>query len=147
MSMSRYSHPLSELQAFQDQLGRLFDPASRKDDESLMRGSWVPPVDVAEEGDRLVLRAELPGIKESDIEIEFENGMLTLKGERRFEDEKKERNYHRIERSYGRFVRSFNLPRSVDAEGIEASYEEGVLEITIPKREEAKPRQIRITRN
>lgn len=145
MAITRYSNPFSELQTLQDQIGRLFDPPfSRRDDESLSRGSWMPPVDVAEEGDKLILRAELPGLKEEDIEIEFENGVLTLKGERSFEAEKSERNYHRIERSYGKFVRSFNLPRSVDADGIQASYDSGVLEIVIPKREEAKPRQIKV---
>ncbi|MDX1584632.1 MAG: Hsp20/alpha crystallin family protein, partial [Thermoanaerobaculia bacterium] len=124
--------------------GRLFEPTYRNEDESLMRGSWVPAVDVAEEGDQLILRAELPGMKEDDIEIEFENGMLTLKGERQFESEQSERNYHRIERSYGNFVRSFTLPRSVDADAIQANYENGILEVRIPKKEEAKPRQIKI---
>lgn len=145
MAITRYSNPFSELQSIQDQIGRMFDsPAGRDDDASLMRGSWIPPVDVSEEGDHLILKAELPGMNEDDIEIEFENGLLTLKGERAFESEKNDRNYHRIERSYGKFVRSFNLPRSVDAEGIQAAYENGVLEVKIPKREEAKPRQIRI---
>lgn len=145
MAVTRYSSPFAELQSFQDQIGRMLDSTlGRDEDSSLMRGNWIPPVDVAEEGDNLILKAELPGMKEEDIEIEFENGVLTLKGERSFETDKSERNYHRIERSYGKFVRSFNLPRSVDADAIEANYENGVLEITIPKREEAKPRQIRI---
>lgn len=144
MAMTRYN-PFTELQTLQDQISRVFDPSfGRKDDESLMRGSWIPPVDVAEEGDRLILRAELPGMKQGDIEIEFENGLLTLKGERTFDSDQSDRNYHRIERSYGKFVRSFNLPRSVDPESIEASYDNGVLEVVIPKRDEAKPRQIRI---
>lgn len=147
MAMTRYSTPFSELQSLQDQIGRMFDPsAGRNDDASLMRGSWMPPVDVLEEGDHLILRAEIPGMKEEDIEIEFENGLLTLKGERSFESDKSDGNYHRIERSYGKFVRSFNLPRSVDAEKIEANYENGILEVTIPKREEAKPRQIQIAK-
>jgi HSP20 family protein len=145
MPMIRQSNPFTELQALQNQLSRLFEGNDRgQDDEALMRGSWVPAVDVAEEGDELIVRAELPGMREEDIEIEFENGILTLKGERKFEDEKKERNYHRIERAYGRFVRSFTLPRSVDPENIAATYDQGILELTIPKREEAKPRQIRI---
>ena len=145
MAITRYSNPFAELQSFQDQIGRLLDSSvGRNEDASLARGNWIPPVDVAEEGDSIILKAELPGMKEEDIEIEFENGLLTLKGERSFESEKSERNYHRIERSYGKFVRSFNLPRSVDAEAIAANYENGVLEVTIPKREEAKPRQIRI---
>ncbi len=147
MALTRYSNPFAELQSIQNQIGRMFDPSVGQNEEgALMRGSWTPPVDVAEEGDHLILKAELPGMREEDIEIEFENGLLTLKGERSFESEKTERNYHRIERSYGKFVRSFNLPRSVDAEGISANYENGVLEVTIPKREEAKPRQIRIAK-
>lgn len=147
MALARYTNPFAELQALQNQFGRLFDSSANQNEEgSLMRGAWTPAVDVAEEGDNLILKAELPGMKEEDIEIEFENGLLTLKGERSFESEKSDRNYHRIERSYGKFVRSFNLPRSVDAEGIVANYENGVLEVTIPKREEAKPRQIRIAK-
>lgn len=148
MPMIRHSNPFTELQALQNQLSRLFDSGADRgqDDEALMRGSWVPAVDVAEEGDELIVRAELPGMREEDIDIEFENGILTLKGERKFEDEKKDRNYHRIERAYGRFVRSFTLPRSIDPENIAATYDNGILELIIPKREEAKPRQIRIGR-
>lgn len=147
MALTRYSNPFAELQSLQNQIGRMFEsPVGQNEEGSLMRGSWTPPVDVSEEGDNLILKAELPGMKEEDIEIEFENGLLTLKGERSFEAEKTDRNYHRIERSYGKFVRTFNLPRSVDAEGISANYENGVLEVTIPKREEAKPRQIRIAK-
>jgi HSP20 family protein len=146
MPMIRHSSPFTELQALQNQLSRLFDSGAGRgqDDEALMRGSWVPAVDVAEEGDELIVRAELPGMREEDIEIEFENGILTLKGERKFEDEKNDRNYHRIERAYGRFVRSFTLPRSIDPENIAATYHNGILELIIPKKEEAKPRQIRI---
>jgi HSP20 family protein len=110
----------------------------------MFSGTWIPPVDISEEGDRLMVRAEVPGVKKDDIQIEFNEGVLTLRGERKFEKTSDEPNFHRVERTYGTFTRSFSLPRTVDAEKIAARYEDGVLEISIPKREEAKPRQIRI---
>ena len=113
-------------------------------DDELLRGSWAPPVDVSEEGDNIVVRAELAGMKEDDIDVQFENGILTLKGERQFESEENRDSYYRVERSYGTFVRSFTLPRTVDPEGISASYRNGLLEIVVPKREDAKPRRIKI---
>jgi len=112
-------------------------------DESLNSGTWAPPVDVAEETDKIVVKVEVPGMNESDLKIHFEDGLLTVSGERQFE-RKDDRNYHRIERTYGSFVRTFSLPRSVDANAIVASYKNGILEIEIPKKEEAKPRQIQI---
>ena len=110
-------------------------------------GSWIPPVDIAEERDRILLMAELPGFKEDEIQIQMEGNVLTLRGERKFEEEKHDRNYHRVERSYGQFVRSFTLPNNVDRENIEAKFDGGVLQIELPKREEAKPRQIPIGGN
>lgn len=135
--------PLSTLQS---DFARLFEPFGVRylDDEGLSRGSWVPAVDIAEEGEKMVVRAELPGIPEKDIEIQFENGVLTIRGEKKFEKKDEESNYYRIERSYGTFTRSFTLPRSVDPDGISASYRDGILEVTIPKKEEARPRQIKI---
>lgn len=112
-------------------------------DDAMKSGTWAPPVDVAEEGDKILVKVEVPGINEKDLKVNFEDGLLTVSGERQFE-RKDERNYHRIERTYGSFVRTFNLPRSVDATSIKASYVNGVLEIEIPKKEEAKPRQIQI---
>jgi len=112
-------------------------------DESLDNGTWAPPVDVAEETDKILVKVEVPGMNESDLKIHFEDGLLTVSGERQFE-RKDDRNYHRIERTYGSFVRTFSLPRSVDANAIVASYKNGVLEIEIPKKDEAKPRQIQI---
>jgi HSP20 family protein len=102
-------------------------------------------VDVAEDKDRIVLTAELPGFREDQIGIQMENGVLTLRGERKFEEEKEGRSYHRLERSYGQFVRSFTLPSNVNRDAIKANFSDGLLEIELPKREEAKPRQIRIT--
>jgi len=112
-------------------------------DESLDNGTWAPPVDVAEETDKILVKVEVPGMNESDLKIHFEDGLLTVSGERQFE-RKDDRNYHRIERTYGSFVRTFSLPRSVDPNAIVASYKNGVLEIEIPKKDEAKPRQIQI---
>jgi HSP20 family protein len=108
--------------------------------------TWAPPVDVAEENDKLLVRVEVPGMDEKDLRVHFEDGLLTISGERQFE-KKDDRNYHRIERSYGSFVRTFTLPRSVDVSKIAANYKNGILEIEIPKLDEAKPRQIQINVN
>lgn len=112
-------------------------------DDALASGTWAPAVDVAEDAEKIHVKVEVPGMDEKDLKINYEDGLLTISGERQFE-QKDERNYHRIERSYGSFVRSFSLPRSVDASQIAANYRNGVLEIEIPKKDEAKPRQIEI---
>jgi HSP20 family protein len=106
--------------------------------------SWAPPVDIYETEDAIVLKAELPGIDPKDVEIRVENNTLYLKGERKSEKEVKEQNYHRVERSYGSFARSFSLPSSIDAEKVKAEYKDGLLTLTMPKREEAKPKTIKI---
>ena len=115
-------------------------------DDQLKSGTWAPPVDVAEDNNHILVKVEVPGVEEKDLRVHFEDGTLTVSGERQFE-RKDDRNYHRIERSYGSFVRTFSLPRTVDANAITASYTNGVLEIAIPKKEEAKPRQIQINVN
>jgi HSP20 family protein len=145
MTLMRFD-PYREMQAFQDRLSRAFGNVGRGErEEEMSLGAWVPPVDIAEEKDRIVITAELPGFREDQISIQTENGMLTLTGERKFEKETGERNYHRVERSYGQFVRSFSLPNNVDREKIHASFADGLLQIELPKREDAKPRQIRVT--
>jgi HSP20 family protein len=106
--------------------------------------TWAPPVDIYENGDNLVLKAELPGIDPKDVEIRVEDNTLYLKGERKFEKEVKEQNYHRVERSYGNFTRSFSLPNSIDSDKVQAEYKDGILTLTMPKREEAKPKTIKI---
>jgi HSP20 family protein len=143
--MTRWNAPTHDIKTLQTQLNRIFEPFARiaTGDEDLVSGAWVPPVDVAETQDRILVRAELPGLRQEDIEIEFENGLLTLRGERKLE-KMEGLTWHRVERSYGNFSRTFTLPRTVDPERITASYREGVLEIEVPKREEAKPKQIRI---
>ncbi len=106
--------------------------------------TWAPPVDIYENGDSLVLKAELPGVNPDDVEIRVEDNTLYLKGERKFEKEVKEQNYHRVERSYGTFTRTFSLPNSIDADKVTANYKDGVLTLTMPKKEEAKPKTIKI---
>jgi HSP20 family protein len=106
--------------------------------------TWAPPVDIYENGESLVLKAELPGVNPDDVEIRVEDNTLYLKGERKFEKEVKEQNYHRVERSYGTFTRTFSLPNSIDADKVAASYKDGVLTLTMPKKEEAKPKTIKI---
>ena len=112
-------------------------------DEALTSGNWAPPVDVAEENDKIMVKVEVPGVDEQDLKVHFEDGLLTVSGERQFE-KKDDRNYHRIERTYGTFTRTFSLPHTVDANAIAAQYRDGILEIEIPKLEEAKPKQIQI---
>ena len=136
-------NPLHEFQSVSDQLNRLLDPRYG-DQPSVFSGSWVPPVDIEETKDKLYVRAEIPGMRPEDLDVQFENGVLTIRGERRFENDTNERNFHRIERSYGSFARSFTLPATIDSEQVSARYENGVLELTMPKREEAKPRRITI---
>jgi HSP20 family protein len=115
-------------------------------DDTVTNGTWAPAVDVAEDTERILVKVEVPGMEEKELKVSFEDGLLTVSGERQFE-RREDRSYHRIERAYGSFVRTFSLPRSVDAGKIAANYRNGVLEIEIPKREESKPRQIEINVN
>lgn len=134
--------PMRQFEEFEREMfGSLFN--RWLDDRGGRRG-WTPAIDVEETTDDLIVRAELPGIRKEDVSISYEKGLLTIRGERRFENENQNRNYHRLERSYGTFTRSFVLPTSVDPDKAEASYEDGVLELVMPKREEARPRQIEI---
>ncbi len=110
------------------------------------QANWNPAVDVAEETDKILVKVEAPGMDEKDLKVSFEDGLLTVSGERQFE-RKDDRSYHRIERAYGSFVRQFTLPRTVDVANIAANYRNGVLEIEIPKKEEARPKQIQINVN
>jgi HSP20 family protein len=105
---------------------------------------WVPAVDIEETENELILKADLPDLKLEDIEVRVENETLTLRGERRFEKEDRAKGFHRIERSYGSFVRSFSVPHSVDSEHVAAEYKNGVLTVTLPKKEAAKPRQVKV---
>lgn len=118
------------------------EPRTAKD--QLMAGSFVPPVDIYEDEHNLVLKLEVPGVTEENLDIQVENNTLTVKGERAFEKEEKEENFHRIERRYGSFLRTFRLPNTVDSEKIEANYDKGVLKIALAKKPEAKPKQIKV---
>jgi HSP20 family protein len=112
--------------------------------EQLSAGTFVPPVDVYEDEHNLVLKLEVPGVNEEDLDVQVENNTLTVKGERKFEKEEKEENFHRIERRYGTFVRTFRLPSTIDSEKVEAHYDKGILRIALAKRAEAKPKQIKV---
>jgi len=138
--------PFRDLVATQDRFNRLFNEALSPlfDSTSTGAGTWAPAVDVFETDQNVVIKAELPGVDPKDVEIRVEDGTLYVKGERKLENEVKEENYHRIERSYGSFMRTFPLPRSVDADKAAAEYKNGVLTLTLPKREEAKPKTIKI---
>ncbi len=143
--------PFRDLVTIQDRMNRIFDDAFRGprggEDEWALGGSWAPPVDIYEQDGNLVLKAELPGIDPKDVDVRVENNVLTLRGERKFETEVKRESFHRVERAYGTFSRAFTLPNVVDTAHIKAEFKEGVLHVTMPKREEAKPKQIQIQIN
>jgi HSP20 family protein len=138
--------PVRELANLQDRMNRLFSdtfsPVASQ--ESLSAGSFVPPVDVYEDEQGIRLKMEVPGIDEKDIDVQLENNLLTVRGERKLESETKEENYHRIERRYGSFTRSFTLPNTVNPEDVKAAYAKGVLTISLGKRAEARPKQIKV---
>ncbi len=142
--------PFRDMLTAQREFDRLFRgafrPAAVGEEEASTR-TWAPPVDIFENGDNLVLKAELPGINPDDVEVRVEDNTLYLKGERKFEKEVKEQSYHRVERSYGTFTRTFSLPNSVDSDKVGAEYKDGVLTLTMPKKEEAKPKTIKINVN
>src|SRR5262245_5242271 len=141
--------PFRDLVTLQDRMNRIFDDAFRgsrgTQEEWALGGSWAPSVDIYEHNSNLVLKAELPGIDPKDVDVRVENNVLTLRGERKVDNEVKQENYHRVERSYGSFSRSFTLPNVVDTDKIKAEFKEGVLQVVLPKKEEAKPKQISIS--
>src|SRR5690242_6955990 len=148
MTLVRWD-PLREFAQLQDRINRVFTDTygrSASGDEGLMTGgAWVPPVDNYENGNHeLVLKAELPDMTRDDIDITVDNGTLTIRGEKKLASEVKEEQFHRIERRYGTFSRSFSLPQTVDTGKVGAEYRNGVLTIRLPLREEAKPRQIKV---
>ncbi|WP_263367255.1 Hsp20/alpha crystallin family protein [Edaphobacter bradus] len=150
MTITRFAPfraPLSDVALLQHRLNSIFNefPRVSGETESLSTGNFVPPVDVYEDAHKVVLKLEVPGIKQEDLDIRLENQTLTVKGERKFEKEEKEENFHRIERSYGSFVRSFTVPQTVDTDSIAASYDAGVLTISLNKKAEAKPKQVKIS--
>ena len=146
MTIMRYD-PFRDLRTLQEEVNRLFSTNMTRafDDEGIGRGAWAPSVDIYENKDQIVLEAELPGMKQEDFDLSIENNVLTLRGERKFEKTDDNDNYHRVERSYGAFTRSFTLPHTVSAEGATAEYNNGVLRVTLPKREETKARRIQVS--
>ncbi len=140
-----FRSPFQDMAVLQNRLNSIFHDFNRTDsDESLGSGSFVPAVDIMEDNQHIVLKLEVPGIQQQDLNLNIENNTLTVKGERKFESTEKEENYHRIERRFGSFTRSFTLPQTVDTEAVKASYDAGVLTISIAKKAEAKPRQVKI---
>jgi HSP20 family protein len=145
MSLAKYtpftdfeSFPIG-LRAFQDSVNRLFAESNGR--------PWVPVVDIKETENELILKADVPDVEMKDIDVRVENGTLTIRGERKFESEKKEGSWHRVERSYGSFERAFTLPDTVNFDAVKADYKNGTLTITLPKKEIAKPRQIKVAVN
>ena len=148
MAIIRRNDPFRDLFSLQDQLFRTFDAAyrggQREEGEPSMVATWSPLVDVFEDNDGITLKVELPEVEAKDVDIQVEGNTLTVKGERKLEREDKRDGYHRIERTYGTFARTFTLPTTVDAEHITAESKDGVLRVFLPRKAETKPRQIKI---
>ena len=146
MAMLTRWDPFRELARVQEEMNRAFG-----DERAMFRAGesvgWTPACDIYEDGEEIVVRAELAGVEPKDVDIRFENGVLTLKGEREMEKEDKRENYHRLEMSYGTFTRAFSLPATIDSEKIRAESKQGVLLIHLPKKPEAKPKSIQVKVN
>jgi HSP20 family protein len=136
--------PFRNISTLQEQVNRLFERNSSANTEYATLTAWAPSVDVYETENELVIKADLPEVVEKDLDVRVENNMLTIRGERKFEQNVKEENYLRMERSYGSFSRSFSLPNTVDTQAIKAQYTDGVLTVTLPRRAESKPKQVKI---
>lgn len=134
----------SEIAALQNRLNSMFNEFARPEPQASSIGSFVPAVDVYEDAQALVLKLEIPGVKLDDLDVRLEKQTLTVQGERKLEADVKQENFHRIERRFGSFVRTFTLPQTVDTEALTASYDAGVLTIAVAKKAEAKPRQVKI---
>jgi HSP20 family protein len=146
MDLIRWN-PWNELAALRERMNRVFDDSLFRSDhreDPLAMGTWSPAVDMFEKDDKVVIKAELPGLDKKDVSLDLQNGVLTLKGERKHENEVEEENFYRREMSYGKFVRSFSLPVDVDADKIKAEFQNGLLTVEVPKPEEHKPKQIKV---
>jgi HSP20 family protein len=149
MALIRWE-PVRELHTMQNEMNRLFNtffdsPTPNNGGGNAVARRWIPAMDVVETNDHFVLRADLPGLSENDVKIEVEDNVLTVSGERKAEHEQQGEGYYRVERAFGSFSRSLTLPEGVDADGIQASFESGVLEVRIPKPEQQKPRKVQIS--
>jgi HSP20 family protein len=146
MAMTRFD-PFRDLAVLQDRMNRMFNDSyggRSQEDHMLNRGTWTPAVDIYEAGGELVLKAELPDMRREDVEVTVENNTLTIRGERKLDNEIKQENFHRVERAYGSFLRTFSLPTTVDSGRIGAEYKNGVLTVKLPFREEMKARSINV---
>ena len=147
MAITRWD-PFRDVLALQNRMNTMFQDYTRGtgtgEGDVMTTASFVPPVDIYEDKQNIVLKLEVPGMKLEDVDVQIENNTLTVRGERKFEKEEKEENFHRIERSYGSFFRSFALPNTVDPSKVDANYDAGVLRISLKKREEAKPKQVKV---
>jgi HSP20 family protein len=142
MAITRWD-PFREVVALQNRMNSLFGNLAETE-SPLTAASFTPAVDVYEDAQKVVLKLEVPGIEEKDLDVRVENRTLTVKGERKFEKEEKEENFHRIERRFGSFYRAFTLPQTVDTENVDAKYEAGVLKLELKKKPEAQPKQIKV---
>jgi HSP20 family protein len=147
MALARWT-PYRDIMSMRDEMNRVLNEAFGRgtpDESAWFSGAWSPPVDIFETDEALVMKAELPGFSKDDISIEMKENTLVIKGERKREDEVKEGNYHRMERVYGAFQRSFLLPTTVDQEKVRANYKDGVLELRLPKVQAAQPKRIAVS--
>ena len=147
MAITTYWDPFREVNSLQRRLNSLFDDYSRQQGEgsALTMGSFVPAVDIYEDENKVSLKLEVPGVPQEELDVQVENSTLTVRGERKLDHEEREENFHRIERRYGSFTRSFTLPSTVDTGSIKAGYDNGVLRIDLTKKAETKPRQIKVS--
>ncbi|MGH7184469.1 MAG: Hsp20/alpha crystallin family protein [Nitrospiraceae bacterium] len=146
MTLVRWD-PFRELEDMSDRLNRVFNrpaPPRTNDKETMVVADWVPSVDVSETEGEYQIKAEIPDVKKEDVKVTLEEGVLTIQGERKHEKEEKGTRYHRVERSYGRFVRSFTLPDHIDEGKVKAEFKDGVLNLQLPKSEKAKPKAIEV---
>ncbi|SDE36758.1 Hsp20/alpha crystallin family protein [Desulfuromonas thiophila] len=143
MSLVRWD-PWREMEALVDRYNRALGLMPAGGQEEMRKGDWSPRVDIAETGDAFIIKAEIPDVQKEDVKVTLENGVLTLQGERRQETEEKGKTFHRVERLYGVFNRSFSLPDSVSPEGIKASFKDGMLTVTLTKRKETQPKAIEV---
>ena len=136
-------NPFEELATLRNEFNRLTPGLERENDE-MLTGRWAPATDIFETPEALIMRTELPGLTDKDVNVEIENGVITIRGERKAEEETRDKGFLRVERSYGKFVRTFTLPNNVDPDKVGATFENGLLEVTIPRKAEAKPKAIRL---
>ena len=136
--------PLKDLMALQERMNKLFDETFSRGTQDVDVGAWSPPVDIIEQGDEIIIKMEIAEVEQKEIDIKVEGNALTIKGERKLEEGIKREDYLRLERPYGSFSRSFSLPTTVDHEKVKASHKDGILRIVLPKKEETKPKQIKV---